>query len=131
MKGKTSFLIQINKQRCTFLKPIYGTDLHECLRINSENTNKRRRRSYRDDESVLSKLFNITSEMIYKEQETPELVDTLNRFVLYIPPVIYATKRVSDLGENAFIRLRIPHPTSERVNTRRVLVEQINQVSRV
>lgn len=90
----------------------------------------RRRRLYRE-ESALSKLLNITGEMIYKEQNTPELVDTLNRFVLYIPPVIYATKRVSDFGENGFVRLRIPHPTSERINTRRVLVEQINQVARV
>lgn len=112
---------------------MYGADLRECLQImrsGNSNSQKAKKQAYMY-ESSLDKFLNITSHMIYDEEGTPDLLDILNRFVLYIPPVVYATKRVVDLGENAFIRMRVPHPNCEGLNQRRLLVEEINQVAKV
>lgn len=116
-----------------YLRPMYGADLRECLQImrsGNSNSQKAKKQAYMY-ESSLDKFLNITSHMIYDEEGTPDLLDILNRFVLYIPPVVYATKRVVDLGENAFIRMRVPHPNWEGLNQRRLLVEEINQVAKV
>lgn len=130
LKAKTSLITRLNKLRCTFLRPIYGTDLHECLRIVGQ---LKRRTLDNDKDSVLNKLFNITSDMIYNydEQRTPDLLDVLDRFLLYIPPVVFATRRVADLGQNAYVRMRVTHPHAHALNRQRVLIEEINQTARM
>lgn len=71
--------------------------------------------------------------MIYNEYDdvSSDLLDILNRFLLYIPPVVFATKRVADLGQNAYVRMRVVQPAAHALNRQRVLVQEINRTANV
>lgn len=117
---------------------MYGTDLQECLhtmmtsltsQINSNvNTTRTTKRPFATTHA-LQRLLNFTTNMVVDTSD-PGLVDVLNRFLLYIPHVVFATKQASDLGENGFVRMRVPHPMGHGVGRQRVLIEEIGQCAK-
>jgi hypothetical protein len=142
LKSKIQYLTRLNRQRCSFLKPMYGTDLQECLhtmmtsltsQINSNvyTTTTAAAATKRPFATThaLQRLLNFTANMVVNTSD-PSLVDVLNRFLLYIPHVVFATKQASDLGENGFVRMRVPHPMGHGVGRQRVLIEEIGQCAK-
>jgi E1A-binding protein p400 len=119
MRSKIQYLSKTNRQRCSFTKPMYGRDLHECVRI-------RRKEAEAASCDTLQQLLSLLNTVEYETQ----LFDILSRFVLYIPSVIYSSKRVNDFYENNLIKLQVKHPDTSFYGRQRVLIEDITGQAR-
>lgn len=115
LKSKIQYLVRTNRQRCSFTKPMYGLDLHECVTIEPRATTK-------DTSSVLYRLTHLAECTDLKL----ELTDVLNKFVLYIPSVVYSVKRAFDSYENNYVKLNVKHPNVSQYSRQKVLIEQLN-----
>jgi E1A-binding protein p400 len=152
------YLIKINKQKCSFVKPVYGVDLQECIgpkhamqtvtKIATESLdfgpqsyvsclqalkyelNKHKPSVYWSQTETLSNLVSHVNKLLFEPKTNAEMLDILDRFVVYVPHVWYATKRCSDPYESETIKLRIPHPNQSYYTRQRTLIEDITDLTR-
>lgn len=154
-RSLVQYLIRLNKQKCSFVKPVYGTDLHHCIgpsqimqraslhAIGSSagvygaqshttcvNTldyeaNKHKSHVYWSQTQTLSDLINWTKRNFCDSKSNRDMLDVLSRFVVYVPHVWFATKRCTDPYESEPIKLRIPHPSPSYYARQRLLIEDI------
>jgi E1A-binding protein p400 len=149
LKNKLKYLIRTNKWHCS-AKPIYGLDLHACIgndkiiaTLNSSNSYATCQQAFKyelqtnkcistngfwSQTNTLLILLTLIREQLYNPKLNHILNDILNRFIIYIPQVVYAAKTlVNDpFDANAgSLRLHVAHPLPSLYQKQRLLIEDI------
>ena len=142
IKAKVDYLARTNRHRCLFFKPIYGTDLRECVGATNVMSGHRyatnvvsssyatcvQTRDYEQRKHTMSvywrqtqalgDLLTLSTRSLYDERANRELSDILDRFVVYVPHVRAAhTPR---------LRVAHPQPSAYQRHQRSHLVEDIS-----
>ena len=153
LKNKIHYLIKTNKQRCSFFKPMYGTDLQSCigneeimlkplkttyssLQFNSTShstciqtltyeMNKHKMKTYWSQTQTLSNLLHLIDDRLYDPKKNNETLDMLDRFVVYVPSVRHTTKNTIDPYEIGPIKLHVSNPNVSFYQRQKTLIEDV------
>jgi hypothetical protein len=151
------YMARVNKQKCSQLKPVYGTDLQECIGarhtmqrlkpatatssldfgarshvaclqiVQNELDERKAAALWPQHTATLARLVSHVNEQLCDVGQNASTLEILDRFVVYVPRVWYATKRCADPYESEPIKLRVAHPDPSFYARQRTLIEDITE----
>ncbi len=124
------YLQRLNKQKCSFFKPVYGRDLQECIGRNeiflksvkltrssldycassfsnclqtlNYETEKHRMSVFWSQTEALANLLNLTFKQLFDSKSNWEMMQIMARFIVYVPHVWYATTSLKSSSHDPF-----------------------------